>query len=104
MVNVGLVNVLLVSVCVPDRVTTVESIEKAEPLKDNPVPAVYVPAPENCANAIAVVPTVTVALFVHTHPVSAFTVPSSTKTKADGNSAAASISTARVGAPDALTV
>ena len=46
--------------------------------------AVNEPAPENCTNTISVVPTVTGAFVVHTHPVSALVVPYSTNTNAPG--------------------
>ena len=46
-------------------------ILNCEPVNVNPVPAVYCPAPENCTNVIAVVPTTSeVALVVQTQPVS----------------------------------
>ncbi len=63
-----------------------------EPIKLIPaaVLAVNDPPPENCAQTIFVVPTVTGALVVHTNPESALAVPASTKVKAPGISAAES--------------
>ena len=46
--------------------------------------AVKVPPPENCANTMGVVPTVTGALVVHTNPESALIAPCSTKVNAPG--------------------
>ena len=70
-VIVGLVNVLFVKVCEPDKVTTVESIANEDPVNVNPVPAVYVPAPENCVNSMASEPRVATS-FTCTQPVFAF--------------------------------
>ena len=61
-----------------------------DPIKLRPaaVLAVYDPAPENCTNTIFVVPITTGALVLHTHPVSPFIVPYSTKVNALGISLA----------------
>ena len=68
-------------------------------------PAVISPAPLNCVNDNEVVPKVIAPSVVNTNPASAFVVPSSTNTYAPlATSAFASKSTARVGAPEALTV
>jgi hypothetical protein len=40
------------------------------------VPSVILPAPENCVNWIESVPISTTPSFIHTHPLSALTVPS----------------------------
>ena len=53
-------------------------------LKPAEVLAVNAPPPENCAQTIFVVPTVTGALVVHTYPESALIVPASTKVNAPG--------------------
>ena len=64
----------------------------------SPVPAVICPAPENCANDKAVVPTVIAPFVVTTHPESALTEPSSTNVNAPPvTSAFASKSVARAG-------
>lgn len=74
------------------------------PVSVRPVPAVYEPTPPNWLNVIAVVFSVPPWLEVHTQPVSAFVVPSSTHVNAPGTSNHVSMSIARVGAPEALTV
>jgi len=50
------------------------------PVNVKPVPAVYVPAPENCTHTIAVVPTTTFSV-VCTQPVSAYVLPCWIKVK-----------------------
>ena len=66
-------------------VTAVLEILNWLPVSVSPVPAVYVPAPENCVNTISVVPTTITddELLVHTHPVSALTVPVSVNVNAE---------------------
>ena len=81
------------------------------PFNDSALPAVYCPAPENCAHIISVAPTVIglALLLVHTQPVSASTLPVSTNVNAPYISAGMSKSTARVntyavpGAPAVVT-
>ena len=75
------------------------------PLLVMPAPATIVPCVEYWENARLSVPTTSLPLLlVHTHPVSALVVPSSTNTKALAAPDVASMSAARVGAPDAFTV
>ena len=57
------------------------------PVNVNPVPAVYVPAPENCDQVTAVTPSVPPGLTVHTQPVSPNVAPSWINVNADTNSA-----------------
>ena len=71
----GLVSVLLVSVCEPVSVTTVESIAKVLLVSVRPVPFVYVCDPLNCAKVIAVVPKVIVPEVVMTYELPLLTVP-----------------------------
>jgi len=67
------------------------------PVSVNPLPARYVPAPENCVKTIASVPIVA-GLLVCTHPVLAFAVPEYTNTKSpESTSDAVSKSAERVG-------
>ena len=74
------------------------------PVLSNPVPATICPRPVNCVKTSAVVPIVTVPLFVSVNPESAFAVPCSTNTaKFAVTSAPVSASVERSGAPDALT-
>ena len=70
------------------------------PVLVRPAPEVIWPAPENCAQVTAVVPSVPPWSAVQTQPVSALAVPCSTNVKAAGSSAQASTSVARVHAPD----
>ena len=75
------------------------------PVCERPAPAVILPAPVNCVNTNAVVPTVMLPSVVNANPLSAFTVPCSTKVNApEVTSVLSSKSVALVGAPDALTV
>jgi hypothetical protein len=78
-------SVLLVNVCAVLKSTVVPVfILKVFPVNVRPLPAWYVPAPENCVNWIGSVPRV-VTVFVCTHPVLSFTVPPDTKTKSPGS-------------------
>lgn len=91
----------LVELVPPSAIETGAVIENAVPVSVNPVEAVYDPAPLNCDQGNAVVPSVPPAFAVHTQPVSALIVPVSIKVKALVNSAQVSASVVRVHAPAA---
>jgi len=87
---------------VPPSATVTGAVRlNAVPVRVSPVDAVYDPAPLNCDQGKAVVPSVPPAFAVHTHPVSAFTVPVSIKVKAEVSSSQVSASVVRVHAPAA---
>ena len=55
-------------------------ILNCEPIRVKPVPAVYVPAPENCTQSTGLVPTVVTTSTI-TQPVLSYSVPAVTKVK-----------------------
>ena len=87
---------------VPPSATVTGAVRlNAVPVSVSPVDAVYDPAPLNCDQGKAVVPSVPPAFAVQTHPVSALTVPVSIKVKAEVSSSQVSASVVRVHAPAA---
>ena len=76
----GVVNVLFVSVCEPDKVITVLSMVSVFPSLSIPLPAIICPAPENCENSKGVFP-MSIVSEVTTNPESAFVFPLSTNEK-----------------------
>jgi len=99
--NVATPEPRLVSPVPPFATDTGVVSEKTDPVSVSPVPAVKVPAPENCDHGRAVVPSVPPAFAVQTKPQSAFVVPCSIKVKAEVSSSHVSASVVRVHAPDA---
>jgi len=73
---------------VPATVTApVDAVDGVRPVVPKVIELTPEPAPENCAQVIAVVPNVPPALLVQTQPVSASVVPVSIKTYAPGTCA-----------------
>ena len=91
----------LVAFVPPSATVTGAVSENTVPVSVSPVLAVYDPAPENCDQGNAVVPSVPPAFAVQTNPQSAFTVPCSIKVKAEVSSSQVSASVVRVHAPAA---
>ena len=74
------------------------------PVSVRPAPPAYVPAPENCVNVSAVVPSVIASSVVRTQPVFPLAVPSDTKVNRPAvTSALRFASSARAGAPEEAT-
>ena len=69
----------LVAFVPPSATVTGAVSENTVPVSVSPVDAVYDPAPENCDQGKAVVPSVPPAFAVQTKPQSALTVPVSIK-------------------------
>lgn len=91
----------LVAFVPPSATVTGAVSENAVPVSVKPVEAVYDPAPENCDQGNAVVPSVPPAFAVQTNPQSALTVPVSIKVNAEVSSPQVSASVVRVHAPAA---
>ena len=91
----------LVAFVPPSATVTGAVSENTVPVRVSPVLAVYDPAPENCDQGKAVVPSVPPAFAVQTQPVSALVVPVSINTKAEVSSSQVSASVVRVHAPAA---
>ena len=87
---------LLASRLVPFSLT-----ENALEMSCSPLPAVYVPAPENCVQGILVTPIVPVDPAVVTQPVAKSVAPSSINVNAPGTSAQLFMSVVRVQPLDA---
>ena len=76
--------------------TPVLAMLNVVPIRDKPVPALYVPAPENCVQGMAVTPIVPVDAAVVTHPVFSKVVPDSINVNAPGTSDQVFMSAVRV--------
>ena len=88
----------------PDKLIPLSIILNVLPFKVNVLSsAINAPALENCVKEIAVVSNVMLSV-IHTKPLSALVVPSSTNTKALFSSAAVLASSTLVGAPVAFTL
>ncbi len=99
--NVATPEPRLVSPVPPLATATGEVSEKTDPVSVSPVPAVNVPAPENCDHGRAVVPSVPPAFAVQTKPQSAFVVPCSMNVKAEVRASHVFASVVRVHDPEA---
>ena len=99
--NVATPEPRLVSPVPPFATATGDVSEKTEPVSVSPVPAVNVPAPENCDHGNAVVPRVPPAFAVQTKPQSPFAVPCSMNVKAEVSSSHVFASVVRVHDPEA---
>jgi hypothetical protein len=87
-------------ICVCEALTL-----KVFPVFVIPVPAIILPAPENCVNTNASVPTISALVsLVHTQPESLFTVPFSMKINAPAADEVVEKSDARDGEPDTFTL
>jgi hypothetical protein len=99
--NVATPEPRLVSPVPPFATATGEVSEKTDPVSVSPVPAVNVPAPENCDHGRAVVPSVPPAFAVQTKPQSPFKVPCSINVKAEVRASHVFASVVRVHDPEA---